>query len=72
MHETPLRLHDTSADEFDAIRGIVPSQDNLWIKTTTNDAVKSWIVIDSGTQLALVSLASGNRVIHSGGDQVSE
>ena len=42
-------LYDTSGGEFDAIRGILPNQGNLWIETTTTDEVKSWLVIGSGT-----------------------
>ena len=40
-HETPLRLHGTLAGKFNAIRGIVPSQVNLRMGTTTKDEVKS-------------------------------
>ncbi len=35
--------------EFNAIRGVVLIQGSLWIGMTTNDEVKSWCVIGSGT-----------------------
>lgn len=55
-----MRLRETSADQFDAIRRVEPSQGNLWIGTATNDGVKSWRVINSGTQLALALLTQSS------------
>ena len=46
------RTAATHLGKFDIIRGVMPSQGNLWIGTTTKDEVKSWCVIGSGTKLA--------------------